>query len=102
MEQSLRLVRHRGSVLGVCVYEENEMKPDWKNAPGWAKWLAMDASGYWHWLEYEPEWDEAEGEWMLTSDMSIEDEGLCSPASNKPDCDGPDWGLAWDTLENKP
>lgn len=31
------------------------MKPDWKDAPAWANWLAMDASGKWFWWEYEPE-----------------------------------------------
>lgn len=23
------------------------MKPDWKDAPEWAKWLAMDSNGVW-------------------------------------------------------
>lgn len=30
------------------------MKPDWKDAPDWANWLAMDADGTWYWFEYEP------------------------------------------------
>lgn len=33
------------------------MKPDWKDAPEWAKWLALDPSGCWYWYEAEPEWD---------------------------------------------
>lgn len=31
------------------------MKPDWKDAPEWANWLAMDQDGEWIWHEHEPE-----------------------------------------------
>jgi hypothetical protein len=27
------------------------MKPDWKDAPEWANWLAMDSDGDWYWFE---------------------------------------------------
>lgn len=30
------------------------MKPDWKDAPEWAKWLAMDADGIWTWFQKKP------------------------------------------------
>lgn len=30
------------------------MKPDWKDAPEWARWLTMDADGTWCWFEFEP------------------------------------------------
>ncbi len=30
------------------------MKPDWKDAPAWAKFLAMDSDGIWSWYENEP------------------------------------------------
>lgn len=30
------------------------MKPDWKTAPEWAQWLAMDADGGWRWYAIEP------------------------------------------------
>ena len=30
------------------------MKPNWKDAPEWANWLAMDLGGYWWWYEYKP------------------------------------------------
>ena len=31
------------------------MKPDWKDAPKWAKWLAQDRCyNAWHWFEYKP------------------------------------------------
>jgi len=29
-------------------------KPDWKNAPEWANWLAQDNNGNWYWYEYKP------------------------------------------------
>jgi len=31
------------------------MKPDWKDAPASAKWLAMDKSGQWFWYEFKPQ-----------------------------------------------
>ncbi len=31
------------------------MKPDWKSAPKWAKWLAQDANGIWYWYEEQPQ-----------------------------------------------
>lgn len=30
------------------------MKPDWKDAPEWAQWLAMDGSGLWCLFECRP------------------------------------------------
>lgn len=30
------------------------MKPDWKDAPEWAQWLAMDDDGSWYWHETKP------------------------------------------------
>ena len=38
------------------------MKPDWKDAPEWARWLAQDRSGEWYWHQYEPQWEGAEWE----------------------------------------
>lgn len=29
-------------------------KPDWKDAPEWAQWLAMDACGCWQWFSKKP------------------------------------------------
>jgi hypothetical protein len=31
------------------------MKPDWKDAPEWANWLAMDESGEWYWYDMAPD-----------------------------------------------
>lgn len=30
------------------------MKPDWKDAPYWANWLAMDRDGWWTWFSSKP------------------------------------------------
>ena len=30
------------------------IKPDWKNAPSWAAWLAQDGYGAWGWYEKKP------------------------------------------------
>lgn len=30
-------------------------KPDWKDAPEWANWLAQDKCGEWFWYEYKPD-----------------------------------------------
>jgi len=30
------------------------MKPDWKDAPEWAEWLALDGRGEWCWHEKAP------------------------------------------------
>ncbi len=39
------------------------MKPDWKDAPEWANWLAMDGDGVWFWYELEPVWSPSYGVW---------------------------------------
>lgn len=30
------------------------MKPEWKNAPAWANYLAADVDGAWYWFEDRP------------------------------------------------
>lgn len=30
------------------------MKPDWKDAPDWANWIAMDRDGWWTWFASKP------------------------------------------------
>lgn len=30
------------------------MKPDWKDAPKWAKYLAQDKCGEWFWYQVKP------------------------------------------------
>jgi len=33
------------------------MKPEWKDAPEWANYLAMDDDGSWYWFEHMPLWE---------------------------------------------
>lgn len=30
------------------------MKPDWKDAPYWARWMAKDPDNCWHFFEVKP------------------------------------------------
>ena len=52
------------------------MKPDWKDAPEWANYLAMDEDGSWWWFENEPytdgdAWCHDGGDWQIA------DIGVC-------------------------
>jgi hypothetical protein len=38
-------------------------KPDWKDAPEWARWLAMDGDGSWWWYEQKPRWIKLTSQW---------------------------------------
>ena len=40
------------------------MKPDWKDAPDFAKYLAMDSFGDWYWYETKPKSSVNDGEWV--------------------------------------
>lgn len=39
------------------------MKPDWKDAPEWANFMAMDEDGSWYWYEDEPYMSSFNREW---------------------------------------
>ena len=73
------------------------MKPDWKDAPEWANYLAMDGDGFWCFYQFAPEWDADENAWLIIEGPS-DDECLYKYADG-PDCDGIDWDNAFDTLE---
>ncbi|HUT62985.1 MAG TPA: hypothetical protein VMZ04_03410 [Anaerolineae bacterium] len=30
------------------------MRPNWKDAPEWAQWLAQDEDGCWYWYQKKP------------------------------------------------
>lgn len=36
-------------------------KPDWKDAPEWANWMARDKDGEWRVFENEPQMDDSAG-----------------------------------------
>lgn len=41
------------------------MKPNWKDAPEWAKFMAMDRSGQWSWYEESPFAEPYSGCWDI-------------------------------------
>jgi hypothetical protein len=43
------------------------MKPDWKDAPEWAKWLAMDNDGKWFFYECKPHTTSDVNSWQIIS-----------------------------------
>lgn len=45
------------------------MKPDWKDAPNEALFLAQDDDGNWHWFEDRPVYVRASGEWYADFGM---------------------------------
>lgn len=56
------------------------MKPDWKDAPKWARWLAMDQDERWFWHETKPEksiWSwQSSGEVATAGEVPAWDESL--------------------------
>jgi len=51
------------------------MKPDWKDAPDWANYLARDDDGCWNWFQFEPYcwgtyWRSSKGEVCVASDVA--------------------------------
>jgi hypothetical protein len=58
------------------------MKPNWKDAPPWANYLAMDEDGCWYWYNNKPSrkhnsWKEEDGhleiaEWSVNWKESLE------------------------------
>jgi len=39
------------------------MKPDWKDAPEWARWLAQDGNGVWFWYSTKPKVIQGDDRW---------------------------------------
>ena len=46
-----------GGVCGLPFRDllEDGMKPDWKDAPEWVRWVAMQPDGGWFWFADKPE-----------------------------------------------
>lgn len=42
-------------------------RPNWKDAPEWANFVAMDDNKDWYWFEFTPIWDSTRGQWMPSS-----------------------------------
>ena len=71
------------------------MKPDWKDAPEWAEWLAMDGNGAWVWHATEPFFDIGDGCWYGRDE---EDECAQIAKGDVDPCAG-DWEYASNSLE---
>lgn len=53
------------------------MKPDWKDAPDWAQYLAMDEDCSWYWYEFKPTlsrllWSPGKGLVMSAGDRTLD------------------------------
>jgi hypothetical protein len=49
------------------------MKPDWKDAPEWANWLAMDEDGDWYWYSSAPR--RGASSWLSGGDLTYAGRG---------------------------
>jgi hypothetical protein len=47
------------------------MKPDWKDAPEWAKWLAMDEDGEWFWFKSRPRLNKQGAVWIADDNDTV-------------------------------
>jgi hypothetical protein len=45
-------------------------RPSWKDAPEWAKYLAMDRNGLWYWFEERPFYLSGNGTWSVDFGLS--------------------------------
>ena len=66
---------------------EQAVKPDWKDAPEWANYLAQEYDGSWFWFELKPTADYQLETWIAL-------EGRCNQAFKKQE-----WAS---TLEQRP
>lgn len=66
------------------------MKPDWKDAPEWAEWVAQDADGTWWFYGYKPR------PWLGMCWMTSHPMGRQHPHKSEPN---KNWRK---TLENRP
>ncbi len=68
------------------------MKPEWKDAPKWANWLAQDANGDWYWYKEKPEPDSANHIWHIVAKFGYKYRRALMPYVEK-------W---YHTLESRP
>lgn len=51
-------------------------KPEWKDAPEWAMWLAQDGDGFWCWFQKKPYLPEGLRDWLWNNGTEYEIAGL--------------------------
>jgi len=71
-----------GSEEKCAVEPPDARKPDWKDAPEWASWLAQDSSGVWNWYTDEPEQNSSKKEWWPRKDGDFAYQGSGRPNPN--------------------
>lgn len=79
------------------------MKPDWKDAPEWANWLAIDEDYSWCWYEEKPmisesndHWIRSDGDWEFCNCNSWKDSLEQRPSSRGQEND--EDGLVWEDM----
>ena len=50
---------------------DKDFKPDWKDAPEWAQFVAMDSDGSWYWYGTKPVLNEKTGIWVTSDDSFL-------------------------------
>lgn len=45
--------------------------PTWKDAPAWAKFVAMDEGDEWYWYEHQPRWNVRDQAWRAINCRSM-------------------------------
>ena len=73
------------------------MKPDWKDAPEWANWLAMYEDGTWFWFKDEP-YESADCGLLGGCWDPIDWPGVMEKAGETPH----DFCIWWQSLEKRP
>ena len=63
------------------------MKPDWKDAPEWANYVAQDRDGYWCWYESHPHLPKDSDEWTAQgrSEYAVEPNHWKESLEKRPD-----------------
>jgi len=57
------------------------VKPDWKDAPAWAEYMAQDGNGIWNWFSHKPKWIEGCEYWSAGPGTRIQYIDLCSSSA---------------------
>lgn len=69
----------------------NGNKPDWKDAPEWANYCAMDENGEWYWFASRPDYADDSGVWVHPWGSRVESAGVFSVSwkeslEGRPEC----------------
>jgi hypothetical protein len=51
---------------------QDQLEPNWEEAPEWANYLAQDRDNRWFWFEHEPLINHAYSAWIRKTDGKIQ------------------------------